>query len=150
MDDTEKQFQELNLNEHRLDFEETGNPLYVWDSIRIALTAGEEVPAWCRDYLLRVSKSITGLQEPSEMTDKRKIEMQVKDALQIDGNHVKEFRKFLKHYTIWEHVHDLCIYGLPLKTAIEETAGAFNLSVSRTTDIYYLIDKTERDFYNPT
>lgn len=80
-------------------YDRDGNPLHVWNAIRGAIVTGHDIPNWCRAYLLEVSTRLLGTIDPST------VDMAVKSAIGIDGNHVKTYPR-AHHRTSKQRCYD--------------------------------------------
>ena len=117
----------------RAEYEETGNPLFLWMAIRASHARGEPTPTWAATYLSEVAD---GLLKPRRGATSAKA---LRDALGIVGQRapwtqVKAFRRRLDiAHAVAERVRS----GKTVDAASEAAAKIFALDFNHVRNTYY-------------
>jgi hypothetical protein len=127
-------------------YEETKNPLYIWEAIYHSRKDDRPIKAWIRKYLVEVSENILKIERP-----KRKTDVSIKEALKIkSGRQFSEYENIRKIVEVHDYIH--AIYHKPyIKIephdfdknkkkeygAFEKAAKFFGISLELAKKYYY-------------
>lgn len=120
------------------DFKATGNPLFAWEAICLALDNELELPNWTLPYLKNVADSLTDTIYPKKDTGTA-----CKNALGVDsGRQFTAFHNRQRDIDIYQRVHEKIKSGISIPEAFilgpGETSG-IEISQKTVEKIYYSI-----------
>ena len=62
---------EMELDSLHINFQESDNPLFVWEAFETCRDRGQEIPDWVFEYFENVASNLVSLSEREEMSDER-------------------------------------------------------------------------------
>ena len=62
---------EMELDSLHINFQDSGNPLFIWGAFRLCREQGQEIPDWVFEYFENVASNLIALSEREEMSSDR-------------------------------------------------------------------------------
>lgn len=130
---------EMELDTILINYQESNNPLFVWEAFKYCRDNGKEIPDWVHEYFENVASNLLSLSKRDRMSNKR-ASAEVYEALGMKGssrNIFNRFSTYKRNQNIVSRISSLIIdQNMKFTHATQVVSEEMHLSKESITNIF--------------